>query len=684
MRKALYLLLGLVVLVVIATASLPLFLTPARVEQYLIPQLEKATGRTIQVSDQMELHVFPRLVIELHDLCLSNPQGMTPPDMLQARTVSLNLAILPLLHGALKINRFELAGMQLNLIQPISGQPNWVLGAAPTATGEAAGESDEQAAKLSDKPAATTMALPLTNLTLGRIHIEDGAVTYQNRQQGTKHQVTAINANITLPAIDQPLVMAGGLKLDGDALAGDLTLTTPLSLLKGEATQFKTHFSSPYGKAEVRGSTSRRQVAGQTLLSTTFDKLAFSSDQASFDGTLSAQTQLGGSVPAVTFDLNLNQLTVNMPKATTQPAATPAIPAAPAATAVPAATAAAVLWPTTQLDFSALGSANIAGTVGVVHLNVPPFSAGPLQAEVKLENQRLSFNITKLQAFEGLLTGGIVLNNSTTPPSAALKLKMAGFESAPIFSALGQPAQFETTLGATTDVTTTGRSVADFMQHLNGTAQLSMAKTGFSADPLAALSQYFGELGAQAAKYLPPKAVEQIHARTTDISAAVTLNGGVATLAPLTITGPVLVGDGSGTVDLPKQQLNLSLRPKLIFGQESPIGTDVRLPFFVKGTFSAPAIEADTEGLAKEGARQALRQGLKQTIKKNLGDNAAGAIVQQGVVQFMNLLDGDTAGNKAAPTTADGAKPAAQAPSQANPQEDVKKLLNNFKGLWGK
>ena len=92
---------GLVVLVLVAALVLPRLFTSEQLKGYVIPPLEEATGRQVQI-DAIGLRVLPTPTIRVSGFRLANAEGFGAEPAVAARTLNVDLALWPLFTGTVR------------------------------------------------------------------------------------------------------------------------------------------------------------------------------------------------------------------------------------------------------------------------------------------------------------------------------------------------------------------------------------------------------------------------------------------------------------------------------------------------------------------------------------------------------------------------------------------------------
>jgi AsmA protein len=91
----------------------------------IVAAVRRATGREVQIG-RLSLRLSPQPRIEAEDVVLANPPGMSRPDMLRVPVASAEVALLPLLAGAVEVDSLRLERPELILERDANGIPNWV------------------------------------------------------------------------------------------------------------------------------------------------------------------------------------------------------------------------------------------------------------------------------------------------------------------------------------------------------------------------------------------------------------------------------------------------------------------------------------------------------------------------------------------------------------------------------
>ena len=245
MKKFLLIVLGLVVVLVGVALVLPFVIPTETYKQQLTAQVERATGRQLSIQGPLQVSLLPSVALKAENVRFANAPGAAEPDMVKLKALEVELKVLPLLHGAVEVARFVLVEPEIHLEVAKDGRPNWQLG--PKASGEA------QPAPAGGGAPGGGSKLPVTEIKLGDIRIQDGTLTYNDATSGASERVEAINLSLKLPDLESPLQANGSLAYKDQTIKLDLTLDQPLEVVRGGALA-----AAPRGRIRSRrGSASR-------------------------------------------------------------------------------------------------------------------------------------------------------------------------------------------------------------------------------------------------------------------------------------------------------------------------------------------------------------------------------------------------------------------------------------------
>ncbi|SMY35797.1 putative assembly protein [Photobacterium malacitanum] len=192
MKKILYILLGLILLVVIGIGALVTFVNPNQFKPLLTEQVKKMTGRDLVIKGDISWRFFPTLGLSVGETAFRNPTGFAQPNLVQFKQADLSVSVLPLLSQQLDIGDMRLEGAHVfvqtlkNGVTNLEGLTNKKNAADTAATEQAAtdevGVDNQQSAKTSHWKVA-----------VAGIELVDASAEIRNDQTKTVAQLNHVN-----------------------------------------------------------------------------------------------------------------------------------------------------------------------------------------------------------------------------------------------------------------------------------------------------------------------------------------------------------------------------------------------------------------------------------------------------------------------------------------------------------
>ncbi len=186
-------------ILVIAGGVLVLLLAALMVIPNLIPQevyrakieeeASKVLGRQVKVTGNIGVSIFPRLEARAGASTIANPEGFGDTPFASMKELRAAVALWPLLFQNVEIEEFVLVEPTIGLVNREDGKNNWTFdfGAAPEKDGEPPKQGGSMGAALRD------------------VRIENGKVSYDDRQSKSIQTLRELNLSADMQALDKPL-----------------------------------------------------------------------------------------------------------------------------------------------------------------------------------------------------------------------------------------------------------------------------------------------------------------------------------------------------------------------------------------------------------------------------------------------------------------------------------------------
>ncbi|MDF2691323.1 MAG: AsmA family protein [Gammaproteobacteria bacterium] len=159
---------GLIILLIIAGIAISKLINPNDYKPQIIAAVNKATGRSLSLPGNLSWTFFPNLGIHIGQASLSNPGSYGQATFAQVQSADVSIAVLPLLSGQIQANTLELEGLQLNLERKSLQDNNWTFPAASKSTGSstnAAASSSSSSTEMAFVPVISNLLIKNANIS---------------------------------------------------------------------------------------------------------------------------------------------------------------------------------------------------------------------------------------------------------------------------------------------------------------------------------------------------------------------------------------------------------------------------------------------------------------------------------------------------------------------------------------
>lgn len=655
--KILGILVGVIVLLI---GGLLAFLATIDVNKYkpiIAEEAKKATGRDLVIGGNMSLKVSLSPAVVVENVTFANMPGGSRPEMAKIKRFEAQVSLLPLLSGAIQVNKLVIVEPDILIETDKSGKGNWVMG--PASAPEAKKE-DSPAPKPESKGAA---ALP--NVAVEEVRIEKALFVNRDGAAGTSMKVEIDHLVLKAKTLSSPLNIDLVGALDGKTFevkgttgpVTDLLAQKPWPLDIGA----KAAFVLPVPV----------QIAGTLTMGDkiyAMDNLKLGLGKSALSG--SAKVAMAGKPKAtVRLSSDLIDLSEIAPASSDKNAMPPAKKAGDGR-----------VFPADPLPLDGLKAADADAEIKIGKLILPSkLALDGINAKILLNNGRLETKPFALKLGGGDVATNLVLDASSGS-SAALNLNVTGKQvvAGNIAKDMGNSDMFT---GGPTDINIdlrgNGGSVRSLMAGLNGDIQIVMGQ-GRVNNTL--INWGGGDILTQLMSSLNPASKKEDY---TPISCGVVrfkVTDGMAN-APKGIAFETdkldVVGDG--TANLKTEGLDFGIKPNVKEGLGVGVGNlagMVRLT----GTMASPSVGVD----AAEAAKTALKTGAA-VATGGLSVLGGALLDKTGATSSTSGPPCQVALGKGTPAKQEAAKPAASTAPAAKPSGNpVDSAKGALKGLFGR
>jgi len=607
MKKAfkflLWLVLALVTLIVLGVLALVFFVNPNNFKPQIISAFESATGRHMQIPGKLSWTFFPNVGIKAGKIVIDNPTGYTPTTFAEIKHAEVSIAVAPLLSGEIAINKVNVQGLALNLIQHNPTTNNWSFGKAakPAVTVVKPQHATEQVKQAVHQQPAAHDDTPL-NLVIHQIDIQGASVGFTNKLTNKTYQVHDLSLSARNIQLNKPfdLTLSFTANSSDPKLVAKEILQAKLSpnqkqqifilqqmKLHSDITMQQAHAKPMHIVADLTGN-ANINLKKQTLSmapSLTVNNIVTA--HGKFDvSQLLSQPHYHGQLTLPQFDMVKLMQSLNKPL--------PTFPNKQALSQV-----------SLQAHFSGTGQAfdlsKLDATIDQTHLtgalNVQHFAAPAITSNLSIDQLPVShyvnLNGAELPVSQVAFNANLTMKGLTqkTFPStlngdinwSVQSMTLKGIDLHAVINAVG----------ATIRSVLSGKDLQQSLQQL----QAQLPQKGQPVDPSNGKQTAFGQFTMR----------ETVH-------------NGVLTAKQFELSGPSLNVDGSGTINLNKQQINM------LFDVYKPASANdgnpvLKVPYTITGSLKKPASGIDNQLLNKRLGQLAV-DAVKESVSKSIENKA--------------------------------------------------------------
>lgn len=622
MKKLFFALGAVIVLLVVAVAVIPVVVPVETYRSEILAQVKAATGRDARIDGDLSLSIIPRVEIVAGKVSLANAPGRQPASMVSLERLTVRVALFPLIGGNVEIDAFVLERPVINLEIDKSGTPNWQFKTA------AADAKTSRPAERKPPEGGDGAGFAPGSLKLGDVRLVDGRISYFDARTGVRQQAEDINLTVSLPSLASPMRADGSLVWNKEKIVLGLGLSNPNAFLSGRKTDVDARVAATPVKLSFKGTAasdkslrlggavdldvpSIRKLAawagtalnapgsgyGPLKIAGTVDVngnwYAFRNAVLSIDnikGTGDFAFDGRRSKPMVTAKLKLDKLDINpyLPPEQKGAAKTASKSAGGGAAQAPAG------WSDDPIDLSALNSVDAELDLSTGGILVRKIKIGESSLKVTLKNGVLVADLARMALYDGTGRAKVTANAAGKVPAVALTFDLANFQANPFLADAVGFDRIEGAANADLKVTTTGRSVREFVSALGGTGKVKFLNGAVRGINLAAMARNIK--GA----FLDSSAREVQKTDFAELGGTYRITRGILTNTDLLLKSPLLRLAGKGKVDLPKRRVDYRIEPKVVTsikGQGGRAGASgIKVPVVVEGPWDNLSYRPDLAG----------------------------------------------------------------------------------------
>ncbi|HJY79294.1 MAG TPA: AsmA family protein [Burkholderiales bacterium] len=569
MKILLYLVLGLVVLVVAAAAIFAVTFDPNRYKGDIQRIVKERTGRTLELKGPLELAFWPSLGTKVSGVVLS--EHASPQPFVSLESAHASVALLPLLRGAVVVDRIRLSGLKAQIVKGKDGRFNFQ---------DLIEQSADKPAAKAEKKAPDSGGGPVA-FDIAGVTIERAALSYRDLNSGQEIAVNDLRLETGRIAenAEGKLEFATGLRRNAPPLDAKLSLNGRYAL-KPESVALD--FTGKLDESTIKGKAAMARA----------------------------------KVAAYEFDLNIDKLNLDHYLASSEKKSSGAKeePAKPAPKDKDKESDAPV-------DLSGLKGLNAKGKVEIGALQVQGLKLASVKTEIRAADGRAEVGPHSANLYEGSLSGNLTLDGNAN--RVAVKETLSNIAVGPLLRDFAQQDKLEGKGNVALDVNAAGKSVNAIKSALAGTAKVNLRDGAIKGVDIGAIiNKARSTLNPQQAQ-----ATDGSKERTdfSELNATFAIKNGVAHNDDLDVKAPLFRVGGAGDIDVGKSTINYVVKATVVAttagqgGKERDDLSGLTVPVKLSGPLDAMKYEVDYRAVAGDLAKSKVGGQAKEAIEKNRG-----------------------------------------------------------------
>ncbi|MEM6939670.1 MAG: AsmA family protein [Pseudomonadota bacterium] len=603
---------GLVLLIGVIVVVGVVMLPKDRIAQIAADQLSRATGRSVEITGDLGITLWPQLGVRADGLRIGNPDWATGEALFRSGAAALSVDAAALLRREIEVTEIRAEAPVIHLEERADGLVNWRL--SPD-LGTPAPEGG---------PSAGANRTPFS---IARVDITDATVIYA-AEGAALQRFDGIHLALDWPDQAGPAQINGRFELSERPIEIAARVGQFARFLEGTVQDVDLETALGASRVRFKGQASLGGELGGNLAvaaPATADLFSrFGANSVDLPQGLGRSLDLTAEVTfTAAQQLALRNVTADLGGNTLRAAADIDFQEKPQVTAtldvgnldLSALTSsenaeaeedrAVKTWPTDPIDASGLAAFDGQIALNAQSVDLGSLTLGPTKARLTNTRSRLVFELNDVAAYEGQFQGEFVINNRNGL-SVGGGLRAVGVQMKPLLTDLAGLERFSGKGDAQVKFLGVGGSVDAIMRSLSGDGGIAVGRGAIEGIDLDDLLGSFDTDGGTTV-------FDQLVAQFT-------MAGGVVQNDDLSMLLPNFETTGAGQIDLGAQTLDYTVTPKALrLNKESGLAVPVR----IVGPWARPRIQPDLKAaidLNFREERERAEERVKQEIERKLQD----------------------------------------------------------------
>lgn len=518
-----------------------------------------------------------------------------------------------------------------------------------------------------------------TDIIIGEIEIVNGAVKVIDQKENSETMISAINLSVQAPDLKKDVVAKGTLRYLEDRINLAANISTLGPLLKGDevdtsltlnSDRFEGKFDGKVSfadKVAFKGHTDVQTYSLQNLLSWlgvdvpkrgyggayirgnlsgTPDVFQLTSATIKVDNSVligALRLRPNGARPKIEAQLRTDLLDFSpymQQQASIEHKLIDDI-TGPRKTAVAA-------WKSEQIDVSFLKAFDAVVQLSASRLIFQKHKLEKAQVGLKVNAGLLTAQLPSFSLYGGTGSLNVSLNGARPRPTLKGRIGLKQIQIQPLLKNAADLPWLSGVGNVDLDIVSSGNTARQLISALNGTGRITLADGAIEGVNIPGMIR-----NVQSGKLLDAASKPTEKTDFSDLNASFVINRGVVENKDLLMKGPLLRMTGKGILNLPTEQIDYGLQPKLVNSLAGQGGNaalaGINIPIRVKGPMANPKFIPDAAGLLENNGEainntvKSVKNAVKKLKKKKISSEEMKGLLNgliDGKQEGGNLLEG--------------------------------------------
>jgi AsmA protein len=296
------------------------------------------------------------------------------------------------------------------------------------------------------------------------------------------------------------------------------------------------------------------------------------------------------------------------------------------AAAPPAAAAAAGA---SQLPLETLRQLNAKGVLDIGKLKISGTHSQNIHIELNAANGDIKLKPMSANLYQGQYQGNVRLDARGKTLKLAIDENLKGVQAGPLLLDLTGEDKISGVANATAKLSGNGATVDQIKQTLSGSGDFSFTDGALKGINIA---ESIRKAKATLSGQKIAESDAPIQTDFSSLSGSFKATNGIIKNEDLLAMSPLLRINGAGSVDLPKNSMDYTVKVSIVGSSSGQGGEELAelkgltIPVTLKGSLEQPSVSVDLASILKDQASNELKAKASETITDKLGDDVGGLV----------------------------------------------------------